>query len=56
MKLALIITAIFSLLMTVSLIGAKNEGLHPDMKAFALMIPFIGLFVWSALVRANIIK
>lgn len=45
MKLALILTTIFAALMTVLLVDARNHGLHPNFKAWGLMIPVIYVFV-----------
>lgn len=53
MKLALVITVIISLIMTVLLIDARNHGLHPNMKAFGIMIPFISLLIWGRVTLAT---
>lgn len=47
MKVSIIITTVFALIMTMLLVECRNQGLHPNMKAFGIMIPFIATFVWA---------
>jgi len=52
-KTTLVIITIFSLIMTILLIMAKQEGLHPNFKTLAFIIPLMGLMLWARLTIAN---
>jgi hypothetical protein len=45
-KLFALVTIIIAL-MSALLLAAKAQGLHPDFKAFACMIPFMYLLAWG---------
>ena len=51
-KLFVFVTIVI-VLMSALLLAAKAEGLHPDFKAFACMIPFMYLLAWG---RYNLIR
>lgn len=56
MKIALIITVVFSLLMTILLLQAKADGLHPNMKAWGCMIPVLFILIWSKVEQFKAIR